>query len=125
MVNGGCLWALEVCEQESSVGAQHLWVGCCCRQWGGRLCGVTSVGSRGHLCGGHFHPSESGRGHSWLSVCAVIFGHGQSWSCGLCSFLWAVIVHGSSLLREGWWWVMVVFLSLSSLIVPGCGCSFC
>ena len=31
---------------------------------GGRLCGVASVGNQGHLCGGCFHLSVSGHGHS-------------------------------------------------------------
>ena len=81
---GGRLWALEVCERESSVGAQRLWVGCCCRQQGGHLGGVVSVGGRGR-----FHPSESDRGGSWLSVCGQSHsvmgsrGHvGRVHSCG-------------------------------------------
>ena len=42
-------WALDIHEWGSSMGGQRLWV--VVVVYGGRLCGVSSVGGRGHLRG--------------------------------------------------------------------------
>ena len=60
--------------------------------------------------------------------CPCVGGHFRLWAVVV---VWVVfiLVGGRRpwvlLLREGWWWVMVVFLSLSFLVVLGCGCSWC
>ena len=88
-------------------------------QWGGRPCGVLSVGGGGRPWEGRVHQCGSGGGRLWavvvIRVCEVVVGVvcGCSWSC-----VGVLIIHvGGCRLRV---LVMVVLLVLS-LVVLACG----
>ena len=62
-------WALDICEWGLSMGGQHLWV--VVVVYGGRLCGVLSVGSHGHPWG---HRVLVGDGGAVVIIVVVVVG---------------------------------------------------